>query len=90
MKEHGHSEGCQRCDAEAVMSVKGSPSGTEFELKVAAYLVNTEAVDRTQARPVFVMSFHRAVRVHARVQGTKPHEQEPGSEHMTKGAEHEN
>ena len=39
------------------MRVKGSPCGTEFELKINAVLVNTCPVDRTQARPVPVMPF---------------------------------
>ena len=44
-------------DAEAVMSVRGSPSVTECDMKITADHVNTEAVDRPQARPVPVMPF---------------------------------
>ena len=39
------------------MNVRRSPSGTDFELKISADPVNTESVDRPQARPVLVMSF---------------------------------
>ena len=47
----------KKWDVEAVMSVKGSPSGKEVKLKIIAAPVGTEAVDRPQARPLSVMSF---------------------------------
>ena len=44
----------KRWDAEASVGVRGSPSGTEFELKSIADPFNTETVDRPQPRPVLV------------------------------------
>ena len=68
MKEHGHSD--RRWDAAAVMSARGSPSGTEFELKISVDPGSTEPVDRPQARPVRgETQRHREVRTHARMQG---------------------
>ena len=43
--------------AEAVMNAIGSPSGTEFELKITAGTINVELIDKPQARPVPVMPF---------------------------------
>ena len=44
-------------DAEAVMNVRRSQSGTEFELKITADRVNTEPIDKAQAKPMPVMPF---------------------------------
>ena len=68
-----------RWDAEAVTRVKGSPFGTEFDP------VNTEPVDRPQARPALAMPFrgrHKDIvqfgtREDAR--GAVPQEQDSGS-----------
>ena len=64
----------KRLDAEAVMSVKGSPSGTEFEWKITA----DPAKNRTWRQAAgkastcvavpIVAQVHRAVRAHTRMQ----------------------
>ena len=85
----------KRCDAEAVMSLKASPFGTEFKLKITADPVNTEPVDRAQARPVIVVPFrarHKDIVQFGFTPGARdaePQEEEPVSRQMTKFAERE-
>ena len=76
------------------MHVNGSPSGTEFELKITADPVNTEPFDRPDPTPVLVMpcETHKTSCSSGARQDTRdaePQEQEPIRKHMTKCAQRE-
>ena len=78
----------QRWDAEAVHQVRDSPAGPEFDLKITADPVNTEAMAKPQARPPVVTPFpvrHKDIVEFGYTPGCKGVEQlgqEAGSKHM--------